>query len=185
MVEPSTTYEIGRMSVVVELVRLRRGESMWLVCANRRASARFINTGAVARCSNRENAQALARMLAGVEFTRDGAAIWLDGRTEQSPPTPDPVDTLIAAIHAMPVDDTGETVGARIDALNAATASPSEPMEIKDAIEIVLDLAHQNVIDEREFPELCAHQMKAYDLVSDLLSGEHPAPTPEPEETER
>ena len=82
MVEPSTTYEIGRMSVVVELVRLRRGESMWLVCANRRASARFINTGAVARCSNRENAQALARMLAGVEFTRDGAAIWLDGRTE-------------------------------------------------------------------------------------------------------
>ena len=93
MVEPSTTYEIGRMSVLVAPV-CRNGESMWLVCANRRTSERFVGTSAVAWCVTRESAQALARMLAGVEFTRDGAAIWPDGRTEP----PDPRNGKIALL---------------------------------------------------------------------------------------
>lgn len=75
------------MSVLVEPVD-RFGEQMWLVCANRRQNAQFIGESAVAWCSSRENAQALARMLAGVEFTREGAAIWPDGRTEPDPEFP-------------------------------------------------------------------------------------------------
>ena len=103
MVEPSTTYEIGRMSVLVEHARraaltcencgrLSIENAEWLVCTSRRQNERFIGASAVAWCSTRESAQALARMLAGVEVTRDGAAIWPDGRTE---PAPDPAHDLI------------------------------------------------------------------------------------------
>lgn len=87
MTDPSATYEIGRMSVLIEPVD-RFGEEMWLVCANRRQSERFTSTSAVAWCSSRENAQALAQMLAGVEYNREGKVIWPDGRTEGQPDEP-------------------------------------------------------------------------------------------------
>ena len=105
MVDPSTTYKIGRMSAVVEHA-WRKGESMWLVCVNRRQSERFVGTSAVAWCDTNEAAQALARMLAGVEITREGAAIWPDGRTEpadmsgQNKAFPDVLLHLVSALDA-------------------------------------------------------------------------------------
>lgn len=81
MADPETNYEIGRMSVLVERCD-KFGQALWLVCANRRQSERFRGTSAVAWCNTREHAQDLARMLAGVEITREGVAIWPDRRTE-------------------------------------------------------------------------------------------------------
>ena len=85
MVDPSTYYETARMAVVVELAE-KHGNGMWLVCAQRRQSAQFVSLSTVAWCDTVESAQALARMLVGVEITRDGAAIWPDGRTEPADP---------------------------------------------------------------------------------------------------
>ncbi len=78
MTDPSTHYTLGRLDVLVE--RAPTGDD-WLVIVTREASPRFKSATAVAHCSSREMAQELAHLIIGVEVTRDGHAIWPDGRT--------------------------------------------------------------------------------------------------------
>ena len=83
MVDPRATYEAGRISVSVE----RRDEpparkTRWLVCASRRQSEQFVGASAVAWCESQWQAYDLARMIAGVERTRDGGAVWPDERAD-------------------------------------------------------------------------------------------------------
>lgn len=46
-------------------------------------------------------------------------------------------------------------------------------MDTADALQIVLDLARQNVIDEKEMPEEHARQVAACDIVEDLAVNEY------------
>ena len=41
-------------------------------------------------------------------------------------------------------------------------------MDIATALQIVLDLARQNIIDERDLPEENARQTKACDMIEDF-----------------
>jgi hypothetical protein len=46
-------------------------------------------------------------------------------------------------------------------------------MDIADAFQIVLDLARQNIIDERELPEEHARQVEACNIIEDLAVNEY------------
>lgn len=77
MVDPIVDYKCGRMTVKVEAHGTEH-----IVTACRARAGDFRIEAAVARCRGALQAQSFARMLVGVEMTRDGAAIWPDGRTE-------------------------------------------------------------------------------------------------------
>ncbi len=99
-------YELGRMSIVVSDsdIAPHPKRAVYFVSAHRRGDAAFVATHSLAWCDTLDSAQALARMLIGIEITDAGAAIWPDGRTGSasgsgsgSTPTPTPTPTPNAA----------------------------------------------------------------------------------------
>lgn len=46
-------------------------------------------------------------------------------------------------------------------------------MDIAEALQIVLDLARQNIIDEKDLPEEHARQTAACDMVEDLAVNDY------------
>ncbi len=85
-------YDYGRIAVVVGESALReaKGGGQFFVAVTRRCTREFMGAHAVAWCDTLETAQHMARMLVGVELTRDFAAVWPDGRTGRSPEPPKP-----------------------------------------------------------------------------------------------
>ncbi len=94
-------YDMGRMNIVVsDSDASHPKRAVYFVSAHRRGDAAFVTTHSLAWCDTLDNAQALARMLVGVEITAAGAAIWPDGRTGSgsgSAPTPNPAHVHAAA----------------------------------------------------------------------------------------
>ncbi len=94
MTEIEVNYMLGRLDVHIQRDPEYAERKGFLLTVIRRCTPRFIEQSAIARCPDMANAQALARIIVGVEFDNQGAAIWPDGRTEQ----PDPREIIAGLV---------------------------------------------------------------------------------------
>ncbi len=84
MTDPSIKYDCGRVHVLIESEDYLA--ERFRITATRDPLGVYQRETTMVHCNDGIGAaQALARMLVGVEMTEGGAAIWPDGRTGPSP----------------------------------------------------------------------------------------------------
>lgn len=114
MVDLSVRYECGRVRVLIERrgAEWQRGITPEHVVTVARAATKGLQPEvAIARCTTVEQAQALARMLVGVEMTHEGAAVWPDGRTGV---VPAPASSPVPQAQAQPPSPVATDIAARV-----------------------------------------------------------------------